>query len=271
MSSGSPAWTTVPGRKYFPISAAIARARTSAGMSPALSAPSSECTSTPSHTSIATFARYSCDRCIGLRVWNAAIRVQPRRSNSARVSAGVMKSAPYFALNPPSESTFTGPARFTFGCCMTIATPGCAPSLVRKTRLHSRALSIVYFSLTVIVARGAPLSGSVSAISSPALIELCVVGRLRGNRPEQPPGGGIALAPPFPVGARHEAFERREAADPEHDEVAFLARAHAHRPKRLRPFVLRGERFPGQRERLQGSSTMGCDKTGHSAPPCLLR
>jgi hypothetical protein len=37
--------------------------------------------------SIATFARYSCERCIGLRVWNAATRDQPSRSNSARVCA----------------------------------------------------------------------------------------------------------------------------------------------------------------------------------------
>ena len=63
--------------------------------------------------SIATFARYSCERCIGLRVWNAATRDQPRRSNSARVSAGVMNSAPYFASKPPSDSTLTGPARLT--------------------------------------------------------------------------------------------------------------------------------------------------------------
>ena len=71
--------------------------RTSAGMSPGFSAPSSECTSTPSQTSIATLARYSCDRCMGLRVWKAAIFDQPSEVNSARVSAGVMNSAPYLA------------------------------------------------------------------------------------------------------------------------------------------------------------------------------
>ena len=76
-----------------------------------------------------------------------------------------MKSARYFALKPPSVCTFTAPARFDFGCCTTIATPGCAGSVVRKTALHSRALSIVYFSLTFMVASGAPHSGSVIAIS----------------------------------------------------------------------------------------------------------
>ena len=83
--------------------------RTSAGMSPGLSAPSSECTSTPSQTSIAILARYSCERCIGLRVWNAAIVVQPSEVNSARVSAGVMNSAPYCSANPPVDSTLIGP------------------------------------------------------------------------------------------------------------------------------------------------------------------
>src|SRR5438477_232285 len=65
-------------------------------MSPGLRWPRSECTSTPSHTSIATLARYSCERCIGFRVWNAATRDQPRRWNSARVSAPVI--APHEAL-----------------------------------------------------------------------------------------------------------------------------------------------------------------------------
>ena len=152
----------------------MARVRTSAGMSPGLRLPSSECTSTPSQTSIATLARYSCERCIGLRVWNAATRDQPRRSNSARVSAGVMNSAPYFALKPPSESTCTGPARLTSPCCSTIFTPGCPASTVRNTDLHSCALSIAYFSVTRMVASTAPSSGSASAMSAPARIEPAV-------------------------------------------------------------------------------------------------
>src|SRR2546425_901665 len=114
--------------------------RTGAGMSPGFRLPSSECTSTPSQTSIASLTRYSCERCIGLRVWKAATRDQPSRWNSARVSAGVMKSAPYSALKPPSESTFTGPARLTSGCSITMRTPGCSASTVRNTDLHSRTV-----------------------------------------------------------------------------------------------------------------------------------
>src|SRR2546425_4850863 len=148
--------------------------RTGAGMSPGFRLPSSECTSTPSQTSIASLTRYSCERCIGLRVWKAATRDQPRRWNSARVSAGVMKSAPYSALKPPSESTFTGPARLTSGCSITMRTPGCSASAVRNTDLHSCSLSMVYFSLTRMVARGSSVSGSVSAILSEMRIDSAV-------------------------------------------------------------------------------------------------
>ncbi len=61
------------------------RTRTSAGMSPSFSFPSSWWMSRPSQTSIATLARYSWARCIGLRVWNAATVDHPRDSKSARV------------------------------------------------------------------------------------------------------------------------------------------------------------------------------------------
>jgi hypothetical protein len=151
-------------------STAIAFVRTSAGMSPGFNAPSSEWTSTPSHTSTAILTRYSCERCIGLRVWKAAILDQPSASNRARVSAGVMNSAPYFSAKPPVDSTRTGPARFTSPCSITIFTPGCSASFVRNTVAHSCALSIVYFSTTVIVARHSPVSGSTSAMSCPGEI-----------------------------------------------------------------------------------------------------
>ena len=111
-------------------------------MSPGLSAPSSEWISTPSHTSIATFARYSCERCIGLRVWKAATRDQPSDVKSARVSAGVLKSDPYFCAKSPVDSTRMGPARLTSPCSITSFTPGCARSVVRNTVAHSCALSI---------------------------------------------------------------------------------------------------------------------------------
>ena len=111
------------------------------------------------------FARYSCERCIGLRVWNAAMRDQPSEVNRLRVCAGVMNSSPYFCGKPPSDSAFTGPARLTSPCSITMRTPGCSTSVVRNTQAHSCALSIVYFSVTSIVASTEPSSGSISATS----------------------------------------------------------------------------------------------------------
>src|SRR5260370_426173 len=102
-----------------------------------------------------------------VRVGNAATRDQASRSNAARVSAGVMNRVPYFALKPPSDSTCTGPARFTSPCCMTIFTPGCSTSMVLNTDKHSCATSMRYFSVTFITARRLSSSGSVSARSSP--------------------------------------------------------------------------------------------------------
>ncbi len=70
-----------------------------------------------------------------------------------------MNSAPYFSVKPPVDSTLTGPARFTSPCSITILTPGCAGSVVRNTVAHSCALSIAYFSVTVMVASTSPVVG----------------------------------------------------------------------------------------------------------------
>ena len=126
--------------------------------------------STPSQVSIAILARYSCDRCIGLRVWNAATVLQPFASNLARVSAGVRNRSPNSSGKLPAESTVRRPARFTSPCSITILTPGCSGSVVRKTERHSRALSMVYFSATSRIAIGAESPGPTSAISRPAAI-----------------------------------------------------------------------------------------------------
>ncbi len=85
-----------------------------------------------------------------------------------------MKSAPYFALNPPSDRTLSGPARLTSGCCITMLTPGCSASAVWNTDEHSDALSMPYFSVTLMVARGSPVSGSASAMLSRTRIDFAV-------------------------------------------------------------------------------------------------
>src|SRR3989344_1774944 len=160
--------------KYFSIRVPMALERTSAGMSPGLSLPSREWISTPSQVSTATLARYSWERCIGLRVWNAATVDQPFFLNISRVWAGVRNSSPYFSGKPPCERTFTGPARLTSPCSITILTPGCSKSVVLYTIMHSCALSMVYFSVTFIVAMISPDSLSTSATSEPVLMPSAV-------------------------------------------------------------------------------------------------
>jgi hypothetical protein len=88
-----------------------------------------------------------------------------------------------------------------------------------------------------------------------------VGGKRDRDRPENSGGGAIAFAHAFPVGARHEAVERCEAADAEHDEIALLARADAHRAQGPRARQPGGERLAGQRERPEPASTMGRNET----------
>jgi len=57
---------------------------------------------------------------------------------------------------------------------MTIFTPGCSGSVVRKTSLHSWVLSIAYLSVTFMVPMISPVSSAISAISPPSLIESAV-------------------------------------------------------------------------------------------------
>ncbi len=52
---------------------------------------------------------------------------------------------------------------------MTICTPGCSHSSVRKMLRHSKDLSMEYFSVTVMVAIISPLETSASAMSAPSL------------------------------------------------------------------------------------------------------
>jgi hypothetical protein len=73
---------------------------------------------------------------------------------------------------------------------MTILTPGCSRSVVLNTVAHSWALSIAYFSVTFMVARIEPSSGSIRATSPatlmPSAVALSVdsVIGIGQNRPE---------------------------------------------------------------------------------------
>ena len=99
-----------------------------------------------------------------------------------------MKSAPYFALKPPSESTLTGPARLTSPCVHDHLDARMLDVGGRNTDMHSCSLSIAYFSVTFMVARISPdvriderdLAADLDAIGRP-----CVGGERDRNRPEQ--------------------------------------------------------------------------------------
>jgi hypothetical protein len=62
---------------------------------------------------------------------------------------------------------------------------------------------------------------------------------------------------------RHEAIERCEAADAEHDEIALLARGDAYRTQRARPCALGRKRLAGGHQRLERSPPMRVDQAGH--------
>jgi hypothetical protein len=114
-------------------------------------------------------------------------------------------------------------------------------------------------SATVITARRSPSSGSASAISEPSRIESAVavsVESVIGIGQKMPRGRAHFGAHAQVVGAVHEAVERREPADAEHDEVAPLARAHAHPRKRQRAPAFRGERLAGKHEGFEEASAV---------------
>jgi len=67
--------------------------RVAAGTSSDFVSPTSGWTSSPSTVSRAPLVRYSCARWIGFLVWKPTMRFQPRRANSARVSAGSSASS----------------------------------------------------------------------------------------------------------------------------------------------------------------------------------
>ena len=248
----------LPARSSCSASSAIARVRTSAGMSPGLSAPSSECTSTPSQTSIATLARYSCERCIGLRVWNAAIRDQPSDVNSARVSAGVMNSAPYLSAKPPVDSTLDRAGEVHLALLHHHLDAGV---LEVGGAEHRRAL--VRLVDRVLLGHrhrrqrfaGLRIDQRDRRCRSRSRRRRAVGGQRDGDRPEQAAGRLHAVADALPVGAGHESLERREAADAEHDDVALFARAHA---------TPAASRRAASRRRALAFSSSG----RNSPPPC---
>ena len=75
-------------------------------------------------------------RCIGLRVWKATTRSQPRSANSARSSAGVQAQRPEVVVGRELDALERGRRR-SHGCgrWSRCATPGCSGLVVPKTPL----------------------------------------------------------------------------------------------------------------------------------------
>ncbi len=88
-----------------------------------------------------------------------------------------------------------------------------------------------------------------------------------GDRPENARRRAIVPADAFPVGVGHEPLERGEAADPQHDEVALLARAHAYAAQGKRAAALGGKRFAGKHERLERTPAVRRYQLGHAIQP----
>ena len=80
------------------------------------------------------------------------------------------------------------------------------------------------------------------------------------DRPEEAARRLHAVAHALPVGVRHEALERREAADAEHDDVALLARADGELRQRGGLGLLGGERVARQQQRPQVAASMGINQ-----------
>ena len=106
---------------------------------------------------------------------------------------------------------------------ITILTPGCSVSVVVNTFLHSSFLSILYDSVTFMVPMISSVSSDRRATSVPgAIFSSCDI--VIGMGQKMPFGHLHRFAHALPIVVSHEAFERRETADTQHDEVAGFAR-----------------------------------------------
>ena len=144
-----------------------------------------------------------------------------------------LEKLPYFAWKPPSESTFTGPARLNSGCAITIATPGCAGSAGAEHRL---AFPCLVDSVTLDDAHRGERSAAVRvderdfvpraiACSEDSVIGIGQNRPAAMRKPSHTPSQSACVMKPV---------ERREAADTEHHQVALFPRADAKLRQRLR-------------------------------------
>ena len=89
------------------------------------------------------------------------------------------------------------------------------------------------------------------------------------DRPEQVllRGHAVLVADPLPVVVAHEPVERREAADPHHDEIAGFAAGQGNLLQLLGLANLAGQRRALEEQRLQSWTAMRWDQFAHDTPP----
>ena len=90
------------------------------------------------------------------------------------------------------------------------------------------------------------------------------------NRPEDARPRPIIATDAFPVGAAHEAVERRKAADAKHDDVALLARADGDFAQRCGACALGDKRIAFKHQRFQRTSAVRRYEIGHAVQPASL-
>ena len=118
---------------------------------------------------------------MGLRSCRAATVFQPRSSNCLRASAGRSIDALELSGKYSSESDLDRAGQIDGALLHHLLHAGMRRIVGRNTCLHSCALSMVYFSVTFIVATSSLVSVSHSATSSPRAMDLASssVGRQR--------------------------------------------------------------------------------------------
>ena len=176
-----------------------------------------------------------------------------------------MNSAPYFSANPPVDSTLIGPARFTSACSehhldARVLGVGRAEDRRALVRLVDRVLLRHHHRRQRLPVVGIDERDLVPGADR---VDERLVGRQRDrDRPEQAARRLHAVADALPVGVRHEALERREAADAEHDDVALLARADGEPGQRRGAAPFRFQRVAGEQQRPQVAAAVRINQ-GH--------
>ena len=190
-------------------------------MSPALVLPISGWIMSPSVISSAALVTYSWARWIGLRVWKATIRFQPRSSNAFLDSAGLSSARVKASSWSGSSSTSIGPGDAARALLVDRGDARDAPC--RSFRRRSRPPLEVALEDLVDVEPAERLAFVARELDRVALRDVEVGGQGDRDRPVLAAGQRHVLDDALPVLGALGAGEGREAAVADHLEVGGLA------------------------------------------------